>query len=384
MITAKQFQELVSFRTPSDSVLSVYLDADAQDDGPGLERRLRALARHERFQAAEADIERAARYLCEEFEPGRARCVALFSAKRFGLWRACALPQPVSARAVLGDKPWLAPLASIADQHHRFGVILADNARARFLEVFMGEIHEHADMALTAADAARAGFSGQHPYLRFLTDRLDALARKQGFQRVIIGVSPDMALRLVNHLHSSLQQSLILDADLGPDLDLPSVLERIAACEREARKVKETVLVHKLLDAIDSSRLAVTGLERTLDAFRRGQVKVLLVRDGFTKMGRVCPGCGTLSLDWPKCFDCRRPTEAVFDIVGEMMQRAYDLNCEVVRLMHETPLDNVGRIAAHLSHAPEDAPAAKRGAPAARPQTTPAIAPAIMPNPLAA
>lgn len=342
MITQKHLQELLSFKTPGPSVLSLYLEAGDQTPFATLQRQARALAKSDPAIEASEDLKRVERYLAEEFEPGRFRGLAIFSAKRFGLWRVCSLPEPVRNKLVIDSKPALAPLLSQTDQHHRFGVVLAGPTRARFLEVFMGRVRDYDSMTLPAA--AEPG----HDFLKSITDSLEALSRNQGFQRVVLGTSPELSLPLVNHLHTHLQQNLILDPDLDPESPADSVLERISACEAEARKVRESVLVHRLLDAAQAGKRAALGLERVLGALRQGRVKLLLARDGFAKMGRSCPGCGRLSLDDPKCLDCRRPTEAVFNIVSEMIDRALEAGCEVFRLRNDSPLDNVGRIGAEL------------------------------------
>lgn len=349
MISAKQLNELLNFQRTDVPVVTAYLELEgARATLAGYQRALRALTPTPDDHPAADDLRRIERFLAVELEPGSMRGAVIVSAH--GFWRVLTLPQPVRHRIIVGSKPYLAPLLSLVDQYHRFGVLLADGERARFLEIFMGQVREHAEMTLTRASIPSAGASDLHPYLKAVADKLDGLARNQGHQRIIVGASAEISLALVNHLHSFLQQNLILDPELGPDLDAASVLERVAACEGQARQVRERVLVQRLLDASAESRLAVIGLERTMRALEEGRVRTLFVRDGYAKMGRVCPACRGLSIDHPKCLKCHHPTEAVFNVVGELMDRAWDMSCEVIRILHETPLDNVGRIGAELSH----------------------------------
>lgn len=351
MISAKHVNELLNFSAPGAAVATAYVEVEgAQATLAGYQRALRGLTRSPDEHPAAQDLRRIERFLAAEFEPGPLRGAVVVSCAEAGLWRVLPLPQPVRHRVVVDSKPYMPPLLSLVDQYHRFGVLLADGARARFLEVFMGQVREHAEMTVERGAVLRPEAGDLHPYLKAVADKLDGLARNQGHQRLIVGASPEVSLPLVNHLHSFLQQNLILDPELGPDLDCEQVLERVSACESQARQVRERVLVQRLLDATVGNRLAVVGLERVMAALQNGQVRTLFVRDGYAKMGRVCPGCRGLTLDHPKCLDCRRPTEAVFNVVGELMDRAWDMSCEVIRLLHETPLDNVGRIGAELSH----------------------------------
>jgi peptide subunit release factor 1 (eRF1) len=184
-----------------------------------------------------------------------------------------------------------------------------------------------------------------------VAERLDGLSRNRDFSRIVLGGPPEAASRLAGHLRTELQQTLILDESLTPDAPAAAVLERISSCEGEARKVRESVLAHRLLDLAASGASAVLGLERTLQALRRGQVRLLLLRDGFAKMGHLCPRCADLSVSDPRCPACNGPTETIFNVVEEMIERAFDAHCEVVRLLHPSPLDNLGHIGAELSEA---------------------------------
>jgi hypothetical protein len=261
-----------------------------------------------------------------------------------GLWQACPLPETVKPMLRMADRPYLAPLLSIVDQHQRFGVVLPGGRRTRFLEVFMGQVKEHEELALELRGLGPA--QG-----RSVAERLDALSRNREFSRIVLGGPSEAASRLAGRLRTELQQALILDESLAPDAPAAAILKRISSCEGEARKVRESVLAHRLLDLAASGGPAVLGLERTLQALRRGQVRLLLARDGFAKMGHLCPRCGDLSVAYPRCPACNGPAETVFNVVEEMIERAFDSHCEVVRLLHPSPLDNLGHIGAELSEA---------------------------------
>lgn len=351
MITSKHLSELLNFKAPTPSILSVYLEVDEGRDYLNAMRQLaKEAVHHAGYPTQEEDLRRIQSYVETEFEPAGSRGLAVFSCKRFGLWRVCPLPEPVKNKLRVDERPYLAPLLSMTDQRHRFGVLLADAGQARFLESFMGRLTEYQEMTLSASD-----YEQEHDFLKAATERLEGLARNQGFQRIIVGVAPHLSLRLINHLHSSMQHNLILDPDLEPAMASSAVLERISACEDQARQVRETVLVHRLVDSARSgTRLGVLGLESTLEALQKNQIRMLLVRDGYAKMGRCCPECGKLSLNWPKCLDCGRATQTVFNLVGEMVDRALAANCEVFRLLHDTPLDNLGKIGAELTCNPPE------------------------------
>jgi hypothetical protein len=346
MLSAADFSELLKLHAPVSGIVSLYLPVDQR------RTHVRALSNLLRmcpledpaFAEVSEDLKRLDEFVGLGFAPEGWRGLAVFSCKRLGLWQACPLPETVKPVLKMADRPYLAPLLSIADQHQRFGVVLAGTRRTRFLEVFMGQVKEHEELPLEPqATAAAQG--------RLVAERLDALSRNREFSRIVLGGPAEAANRLSMHLRTELQQSLILDESLAPDSPGADVLARITSCEGEARKVRESVLAHRLLDLAASAGPAVLGLERTLQALRRGQVRLLLVRDAFAKMGHLCPRCGDLSVTDPRCPACNGPTETVFNVVEEMIERAFDAHCEVVRLLHPSPLDNLGHIGAELSEA---------------------------------
>ena len=369
MVTHRQLQELLDAKTRGPRFISVYLDLGPRGDAPAafsaLLKRSGACLLKPEF---DEDLKRISLYLKEEFQPGPCRGLALFSAGGSGLWRALPLPQPARSAVFLDDHAALGPLLSLTDQYHRFGVALLGEGHARFLEVFMGGVQEHADLALSRGSGEPGAFAKK------AACTLQSLSRRRGFQRLILAAPPEVEPLFIDQLHAFARNSLIIDGSLDIGFDRTQVLERVMVRETEARWVRESVLAHRLLDAAASGEAAVLGLEGTLHAFRRGLVKVLYVRDGYAKLGRLCGYCGRLSLLEARCLGGRKPTEAVFDVVGELIERAQEQGREVFRLFQPTPLDNHGRIGAELSQGPSDPPSyppgyalLDRGAPAPRP-----------------
>lgn len=354
MLSSSEFNALLNLHAPVSGIVSLYLPVDQRGGHVRAFSNLLRLCPLEepRFAEVSDDLKRLDGFVGLGFEPGYWRGLAVFSCKRLGLWQIIPLPEPVKAVLRLADKPYLEPLLSIVDQHQRFGLVLAGERQVRFLEVFMGQIREYAESSMDLRGWGPA--QG-----RAAAERLDGLARDQGFGRIVLGAPPALSSRLAGYLRTELQQNLILDDSLGVETPAAQALERIRSCESEARKVRESVLAHRLIDLAGSGGPAVLGLERTLGALRRGQVRLLLVRDGFAKIGHLCPRCDELFTAFPRCPACNGAAETVFNVVEEMIRRALDAHCEVVRLLHPSPLDNLGHIGAELSG---DAPPAPQGA----------------------
>lgn len=328
LLTQKDLQRLLEFQAPAAQVVSLYLSFDGESLASV--RRRRPQAESPKLRADLAKLERAV----SELRGTGVRGLAAFSCDKLGLFRAFPLGLPPRAGLFVEPKPYLPPLLSLTDQHQRYGVAVL-GSRPRFLEAYLGSLEERpAD--LQASDPVQ------------LAAALEALTRRQGLQRLILVAPQGLQAELQGRLHSLLQDNLILDSALDPELDDAGIARRLTAREREARMVREQVLAHRLLDEADAGR-GVTGLAAVLAAFREGRVRRLLVREGFAKLGRNCPGCGRLSFEEPRCVLCGRSTEIVFDLVGELVDRTLKSGGEAITLFHPGALDNVGRIGAELA-----------------------------------
>lgn len=357
MILSRHLHDLISFKTPHAAVLTVYLDLDNHRPALGALRAARKLWSDAKLAEAADDWTQIEKAVAEHVQADE-RGLAIFSCKRFGLLRVCPLPEPARTRLFLDSKPQLAPLLNQADQHLRYGVLHMGGAEARYLEYYMGRLRELPEHTLHAGD-----FGGAAALMRAASTRADELARQLGLQRLIVAAKPNIERGLVDLLHRTLQDNVIVD-NLLIDLPAKDIRDRIAMAEDQARRVRETVLAHRLIDAGQGK--AAVGLRATLQAAEQRRLKTLLVRDGFAKLGRRCLACDRLSLNDPKCVMCTGPTETVFNLAEELTERAFDQGAEVFRLLHQTPLDNMGSIGAELRETPAPkAAAAQRLEPAA-------------------
>lgn len=340
MIAAKELQDLLAFQTDSPEIVSVFLELDGpQSHRQNLKHLLEGPSAKEiALQGFQQDLDRVKRLIGEELKPGAHRGLAVFSARRRNFWQVCLLPEPVNNLIRLRSRPILAPLVNITDQYRRYGIALVDAERAKFFEVYLGEIEECSEPFV----------KNPRSHAQAVADHLMFLSRARRFERIVLGAPPELESLLIGHMHSFIQNNLILDTQLNTSVSPAQVLEKISLSEKQSRKVRESVLVHRLIEQAHGGGLGVVGLKETLYALEYGQARLLLVRDGLSKMGRICRSCGHLTLSGKRCHACYRNTEPLFNIVGEMIQAALDLNCEVVRVVDETPLDNVGGIGAEL------------------------------------
>lgn len=336
MLSAEDITGLLRFRDSASGVLSVYLPLEKdRDPVHELELLLKDV------KCAEADRARALEQASLP-RPEGARSLALFSAQAHGLWASAWLPQPAGPLARVDPAPQLAALLNAADQYQRYVVALVDENRARFLEVFMGESVELPDGGERQPSAQT-----RQAWLHWTGDRLLRLGRMRRPGRFILGAAPELGQALASHCHTSIQDNLILDCGLRPEVSLDKVAARVHASELDSRSVRESVLTHRLLDAARTG-MAVVGLHETLTALQNNQIRLMLVRDGLARIGRRCEKCGHMALSGRKCDNCGGSTAAVFNVVAAMAQLALDQGCEVFRVLRDRRLESAGGIGAEL------------------------------------
>ena len=338
-LSAARIEALAAFRSQEAGAVTLHLAVDAGGLYPSTLHQLVAGARrHPRLKLLGGDLDRIESFVGSEFVPGPHRMVAIYSCGKRGLFEAFVLPQPFKSALTVGETLNLHPLTALAGQYHRFVALLLGTGKARFIELHMGEALE-----LESMEGDFGGIDG----LGAVASRAGTLARERRFDRLILGAPPALEAALIPLLDPAVQKEVILEPVLGPDRPIDAVLERVLHNERQARRVRESVLVHRLLDEARQGG-AVTGLDAVAAAVQQGCVSRVLVRDGYAKMGRVCGKCGHLSVDHRSCPWCFRATESVLDVVGELVNRSLDLGCEIYRVMHDPRFDGVCRIGAEL------------------------------------
>ena len=354
-LSAERADALSAWRSPEANVATLRLPVDEAGAYPSmLERLLReAPAADAALKPLTLDLDRIARFVRSEFVPGARRGLCVVSCAKYGVFETFASPEPLTASLTASARAELSSLTSLQRDYKRFLVLMLDARRARFVEVHLGESWEIADIPVELGVEGLAG----------LAARAEDLRRSRRTDRFVLGAPAELAAALEPLMPPELRDGLILEPVLGPDRPAAAVTERVAHNEREARKVRETVLVQRFLDELRDGG-AVAGLDASAAALQQGCVKLLLVQDGYVKMGRCCPACGRLSVDHRSCPWCFRATSPVMDLVGELADRAAAAGVEVFRVGAEARFDAAGRIGVCL--ATPKGPAKKAEVPTAR------------------
>jgi peptide subunit release factor 1 (eRF1) len=121
------------------------------------------------------------------------------------------------------------------------------------------------------------------------------------------------------------------------------------AAAGEVERGEETKIVQSLRDATARrGGHAVTGLERTLAALTRRDIRTLVIHIGFESPGSVCPNCLALLPPMPLCPHCRARTAPTQDIVEHAIERAEAERAHIEFVEDNTDLMALGHIGAIL------------------------------------
>jgi peptide subunit release factor 1 (eRF1) len=356
---------LTALRTtapPAGGVLSVYLDTTPARvrrrtylltfrDGC---RRLASELAESEGRAFNAAVAQAERFLTDLFVP-RHPGVAIFTGQDAGYLYAVPLPRLPEETFAWDERPLLAPLEEVLDEHERVAVALVDRRKARLFTVFVGAIEERQEVdadvpgwKTTPADGGQAPptyvqrytapSEGVSPtvggsavtgaqteevrrHMRQIAGALLDLWHRRPFDRLFLGGPKEILSALRTELPAPLHGRLAGELRLAMEADEPALLRATRAAAEEVERRDEVTLIRHLLEAAATPR-AVLGPEATLAALSDQRVHQLVIADTFAESGRECPNCGRLAAGQGPCPTCGAKMSPLADVRERAIEHA--------------------------------------------------------------
>src|SRR3989475_354941 len=299
-------------------VLSCYLKLEPRDKERGkylikMKNRVKRvesdLARraldHAQREALAADLARVLHYFEEPTHLPPARGIALFACGTLNLFEALALPHVHRSRLAIAPVPLIRELVALEEE---FGTILAvacDRTGARFFEVTAYDVTEltalvqpvsrtskfHGSSQVMGRPGRKGGTAGEHNYhqrIREEKHRLYATVADRVFQihterplagLVVAGIGVDAAA-LLPHLHTYLHDLVLGVVKLNPkSVTAAQVREAALSLREERERAWERAHAEAVREGL-ATGWATNGVEPTLRALARGQVRTLLADGG--------------------------------------------------------------------------------------------------------
>jgi peptide chain release factor subunit 1 len=298
------------------------------------------------LEAIARDLDRVREHLADpgNLPPGRG--VAIFACEPIGLFEALPLPQVFRSRLAIDRTPLVRELAAIEDEFGRVLCTVYDRTGARFFDVSAFGVKELTGLA--ASDTTRTsrfhgasamarpgpGFSGsgehnfhqrikvekQRHYARIAQHLFD-LTRTTPVRGIVLAGTGAEAAEVLPHLHPYVGRLMTGSVRLNPKrVGAPDVLEAVLEVRRRSQREWEAQHLRALREGVGTG-WAVNGVEPTLGALARGQVRTLLVDAEKSRPGFRCGGSGRLGLTAEGCSEDGAP-DPVPDVIDEAIEEA--------------------------------------------------------------
>jgi peptide chain release factor subunit 1 len=253
--------------------------------------------------------------------------VALFACPAADVREVVAAREAFEPAFVVGDAPYLRPLAAMLDEHPPALVTFVDRERARLIPLTSeGPAEELVLENAVPGQHRRGGWAqlAQSRYARHIeqhrAEHYDAVAQAlaagvedQQARWIVLAGESDTLAALRDRLPAALQAVVagtVRAAWYEPAAAIAARADTVVR-QVEAASVRQAI-AQAVTDAAKGER-AVTGVDDTLGAASRGAVRQLLILRSFTETGRACTACGTLSRgessECPVCHAQTRPVE---------------------------------------------------------------------------
>jgi len=248
------------------------------------------------------------------------------------------LPVVYRSRLAVDSTPLVRELASVDEEFGRLLTVVLDRMAARFFEVTAYDCQELIGLRADSTRGKRfrgdqngPGW-GEHSYNnRIRTEKqrhyeaiareLFAIDRRQPAHGIVLAGTGTEAAVVEPFLHSYLAERLLGTARLTPKSATPAAVHEATLDVRQAwERESERAEVREMTETLGSG-WSVNGLDATLRALSRGQVRTLLVNADASEPGFRCGTSGRLARTERECREEGEPIP-VLDIVDDAIEEA--------------------------------------------------------------
>jgi peptide chain release factor subunit 1 len=367
-----KLRELARIETAPAPLVSVYLNTRWSDEHQRDRARIFAKKELERARqnsagALDRDLDwieaRVGEVLTQAPFPG-AHGVALFACHALGLREVLPIRLSVEDAFVVGDAPYLTPLAHALETAPSTLIAFVDGANARLISAGAeGAAEEVTLQSEVPGHHRRGGWANlaMSRYQRHIQDHrerhyeaaavaLQHVVEAHGTERIVLaGEARNVALfrrHLPDHVAGRIAGS-IPGAGYEPAAALIARASELLA-KVEAREAVEAV--DRVITEAAKGGRAVVGTTATLEAVGRPAARRLYLLRSFSETGRECTACGTLQTGTSgACGVCHSETRPV-DLGRELVDRVLAAGGTVSTLERHDELARLGGVAASLRY----------------------------------
>lgn len=374
-LDANTLRRLTDSRREKGKVLSVYLDLDpAQFATPAARsteihslldaaqrkvKQAEGLSDEER-SALREDVERVRQFLeGDGFSAKGAHALALFSSRGGELFEALKLPRSVSSQVIVNDAPHVEPMAELSTPG-RWAVLLVNRRAGRLLTGSGDRLVEDEDFRDEVAGGRDQGAGTQSrgqgavdeeakDHLQRTVEALRERTKRRSVERLIVAsprdlfpqveraLPPDLRDRVAGHVEVDVEHSGVDDVHRAAT---PLIEDDDRQREREALDTLE--------QGVGRGGRGAAGLDEVLAVVNERRVETLLIDEGFSAPGVLCPSCGWIGVSGEECPSDGATLEHHEDIVELAIERTIQSSGAILVVRHHDDLARHGSIGAVL------------------------------------
>jgi peptide chain release factor subunit 1 len=372
-----QIETLAKYKSQGSLVTSIYLDTDkSRQNRKEIQLVLKTLLNDARTRACELgaakdrtdallrDLDLAADYGNQALLTSNAAGLAFFSDSPKKFWQVLELPHGPRNRVIFDANFYIRPLAAILDKYSPICALLINRREAVWYDVTMEEIRFLDKIQSDVPGRVKeGGFEGtaakrieRHidahllEHYKKASQKTLEISKKQPFDWLFVGAEENHIGDFEGHLHSYLRDKV--KARLHSRVTDPptKVLKEVLEVEANLKKAEEAEAVQKLIAELERGGLATSGLRDTVRRLNQFEVQSLIVTHNYARPGRLCPTHKLLYLDEEKCPIDDKKTEAVADVVDEIIETVLKRGGTVKQIEPPSKLDRYGGIGAFLKY----------------------------------
>lgn len=367
MITQEQLQELLSYDSQGQPVLSIYLETDnSSESTETIKLRVRGMLKEAQIKQSE-EVHVIEQFLDTSYDwskPG----LAMFANHDGTFFRAYPAAIAFRNRVRIGPKPYVKPLAHLLDYYAHYGVILVDKVGARFFEYHLGELLEtEGIMGEDVQKVKKGGGSsavgmrggqggGRHEdevIMRNLRNAAQAAAQffeRRPIRRLFLGGTSETTAEFKELLPKKLQSCLADTFNMAMTANEHEVRDHSLKLLAESNAERETKLVEKMVGLQASGGPAVIGLDDTLQAISDKRVQTLIISDGYRSPGYSDGNSGFLVSNLARSPMGEQELNEVADVVDLAVASTMNQGGHVEIITDNPELEAAGRIGAILRY----------------------------------
>src|SRR5215210_9406239 len=264
--------------------------------------------------------------------------LAVFVSRGQGLFEAIGLARPVPNCVAIDRSPLVGPLTGVA-QRERWCVVLVSRRDAR---VFRGSTD-----GLREIEQIRDDVPGQHDqggwsqaryqrsvekevadHLKNSAERLLQHWKRQPFQRLVLGGPREVVAEFEGKLHDYLADCVAGHIEVDVESASP---QQVLEASRDLFESLEEQHEREALARLDEGSRGVAGVEEVLPPLNERRVEALLLEEGRSAPGSLCPACGWLGpVSERRCPIDGTKLEARDDITEPAIELAIQQSAEVL------------------------------------------------------